>query len=97
MHIHIFDSLSLRVPRLHPSPNQAKQAIDICFEVFCNDRDHLNQTRRSAIMRMCIPLLCQTSKKALVDFFCCHIKKIMNIIEAKSLKVTEDIPFIEKT
>ena len=73
--------------RLRSSPSRAKDAVDVCLEVFLDDRDHYPEARRSVIDRVCVPFLLHCSIQALKDVFTCHIREIMSIVEGKLVKV----------
>ena len=68
-------------------PSQAKEAMDVCFTIFLNERDYRPDNRRAVVERVCVTFLLNTSSAALRQFYLQHIKEIMGIIEAKQAKV----------
>ena len=68
-------------------PAQAKEAMDVCFTIFLNERDYRPDNRRAVVERVCMTFLLNTSSAALRQFYLQHIKEIMGIIEAKQAKV----------
>ena len=66
---------------------QARKALDACFEVFKNESEHRNLTRRAVMDKVCLVMLSATTSSMMREFFVDHIKEIMNIIEARFSKV----------
>ena len=66
---------------------EKKQAIDIAYRFFTNERDYPIEARRAAAERVCITLMRTCDEVALREFFLNHIEEIMAIIEASLSKV----------
>lgn len=52
-----------------------------------NDKSYRPDIRKAAIERVCLPMLQNATIKITKDFYINHIKEIMDIIEAKLVKV----------
>ncbi|XP_022778667.1 DNA-dependent protein kinase catalytic subunit-like isoform X5 [Stylophora pistillata] len=91
-HVHedqIQQSFIAFIQRLHPEPDQAKAAMDVCLSIFFNERDYQTHSRRAVIERICITFLLKTSTTARRAFYQDQIQKLMSVLEAKELKPTD--------
>ncbi|XP_028413162.1 DNA-dependent protein kinase catalytic subunit-like [Dendronephthya gigantea] len=71
---------------------QARKALDICFDVFTKkDTEYRNLTRRAAIDKVCLVLLRASSTSVFREFYVDHIKNIMEIIETRFSKATDSV------
>lgn len=70
-----------------PTVSEKKQAIDVAYYFFTNERDYPLEGRRQAAERVCVPLMRSCDEVALRDFFCDHIGDIMTVIESSLSKV----------
>ena len=57
--------------------------------MFMNDKSYRPDIRKAAIERVCLPMLQKATIKITKDFYINHIKEIMDIIEAKLVKVDQ--------
>lgn len=98
-HVHedqIQQSFIAFIQRLHPEPDQAKAAMDVCLSIFFNERDYQTHSRRAVIERICITFLLKTSTTARRAFYQDQIQKLMSVLEAKELKVIKEEDPIHK-
>ena len=81
--------------RLNSTPDKAKEALDVCFGIFLSERDHRNETRKAVVEKMILLFLLNTTTYTLKQFFCAHIKKIMEFLEAKQSRVSSFLSVTE--
>ena len=81
-----FMSVETRLPR-----DKHKMALDVPYKIFVQDGGFTLESRRSAIERVCLPMLRLVQVHALTEFFLDHIKEIMEHIEAKPAKVSDNL------
>lgn len=74
------------LPRI-PTALEKKQAINIAYQFFTNERDYPIEARRAAAERVCLTLMRSCDEVALREFFLSHIEEIMTVIEASLSKV----------
>ena len=74
---------SLRIP----TASEKKQAIDVAYRFFTNERDYPIDGRRAAAERVCVPLMRSCDEVALREFFLDHVGEIMSVIETPLSKV----------
>ncbi|XP_063961376.1 DNA-dependent protein kinase catalytic subunit-like [Lytechinus pictus] len=77
-------ALSSFAKRLPPEKQSA--AANIPFEIFKQDRRYSKEIRKAAIQRVCIPLLRQASRDAMVAFYKGHIHDLVSLLEARLTK-----------
>ncbi len=74
----------------------AENSLNICFDIVLDDQKHENSTRRGVLDRILSPMFQYVSLKAVRQFFKNKIKTIVQMIEAKLVKVLCFIRFINK-
>lgn len=74
------------LPRI-PTAVEKKQAIDLAYRFFTNERDYPIEARRAAAERVCLTLMRSCDEVALREFFLDHVEEIITIIEASLSKV----------
>ncbi|GFR68841.1 DNA-dependent protein kinase catalytic subunit [Elysia marginata] len=62
-------------------------ALDVPFSIFVNEGGFPNDIRKSAIERVCLPLLRLVSMATVVDFFVKHVQKLIAPFDTKLIKV----------
>ena len=63
-----------------------KVAVEVAYQIFSAEDRYSKEIRRSALERVCIPLLRSVKQDALIDFFLAHVKHLVDTIQIK-LKV----------
>ena len=66
---------------------EKKEAIDVAYRFFTNERDYPLVGRRAAAERVCLPLMRSCDEVALREFFLDHVGEIMAVIEASLSEV----------
>ncbi|XP_078611931.1 DNA-dependent protein kinase catalytic subunit-like isoform X2 [Branchiostoma floridae x Branchiostoma japonicum] len=69
--------------------DRQKPALDIPYGIFRREGSFPNEIRRSALERVCLPMLRLVHPAALTEFFTDHIREIMDIIGAPQTKAGE--------
>ena len=70
-----------------PTASEKKQAIDVAYHFFTNERDYPLEGRRAAAERVCVPLMRSCDEVALREFFLDHVGEIMTVIGTSLSKV----------
>lgn len=73
-------------PRI-PTAAEKKQAMDVAYQFFTNERDYPIEGRQAAAERVCLTLMRSCDEVALREFFLDHVGEIMSVIEASLSKV----------
>lgn len=73
--------------RFSCTPEKVTGALDVCFAVFLGEKEHKNETRRAVVEKFILIFLMNTTSYILKQFFCAHIKGIMEILANKLVKV----------
>eukprot|EP00058_Branchiostoma_floridae_P019566 XP_002605056.1 hypothetical protein BRAFLDRAFT_85202 [Branchiostoma floridae] len=69
--------------------DRQKPALDIPYGIFRREGSFPNEIRRSALERVCLPMLRLVHPAALTEFFTDHIREVMDIIGAPQTKAGE--------
>lgn len=69
---------------------EQQQFAEIPFNLAMKEESCPVKILKSAILKVCLPLLRVLSKTALIEFFCCNISYIMDVLESKIIKWSED-------
>ena len=67
----------------------AVEALSVSFNMFINERDYPTESRRGIGERVCCTLLRMVFHTSLIEFYVQHIVQIMDIVEAKVLRVRQ--------
>ena len=80
-------SIVLFFPAISVSDSTAGEVLNVCFEMFINEKDYPTSSRRRIGEGVCCTLLKECSRAALIQFFVSHIDAIMKIVEGKITRV----------
>ena len=70
-----------------PTASAKKDAIDVAYRLFTNERDYPTEGRRAIAERVCLTLMKYCDEVALREFFLDHVGEIMTTVEEKLSKV----------
>lgn len=70
-----------------PTAAAKKEAIDVAYQLFTNERDYPLEGRRAIAERVCLTLMKSCDEVALREFFLDHVGEIMTTVEDKLSKV----------
>jgi DNA-dependent protein kinase catalytic subunit len=79
-----------------PTAAEKKQAIDVAYQFFTNERDYPLEGRRAAAERVCLTLMRSCDEVALREFFLDHVGEIMTVIEANLSESTMESQLVCK-